>query len=332
MLTEIRPDIFLLKIPMPNTSLDHLNSYIIRNGSGALIIDTGLNDPMCMQAFRDGVKELEVDFAKADLFITHLHGDHFGLVPDLAPLVNRILLSRSEVELLRNWQGWQPLTGFARNHGFSDDVIAQVLEHLPYHHTRINKAPNQVLVDDGFKLTVGNYQFSALQTSGHAHGHMCLHEPSQKMLIAGDHILAHITPSLQCWSERRNPLEDYLKSLDRVEKLPLDLVLPGHQSLITDHRRRISEIKVHHESRCKEILDMLANTALTGFEIASRMTWDIDRDHWDDFPNAQKWFAFGEAMAHLIYLEGRGLLRRTDDGHPYYFNPAGNGPEGRIIH
>jgi hypothetical protein len=40
------------------------------------------------------------------------------------------------------------------------------------------------------------------------------------------------------------------------------------------------------------------------------MTWDISYRSWDLFPPSQKWFAFGEAMAHLKYLEEEGKVRR----------------------
>jgi hypothetical protein len=42
------------------------------------------------------------------------------------------------------------------------------------------------------------------------------------------------------------------------------------------------------------------------------MTWDIACESWDQFPVAQKWFALGEAIAHLRYLEQDGrIVRRT---------------------
>jgi hypothetical protein len=41
------------------------------------------------------------------------------------------------------------------------------------------------------------------------------------------------------------------------------------------------------------------------------MTWDIEADSWDHFPVAQKWFATGEAISHLRYLELRGKVRRA---------------------
>ena len=44
------------------------------------------------------------------------------------------------------------------------------------------------------------------------------------------------------------------------------------------------------------------------------MTWDLDCDSWEEFPRAQKWFATGEAIAHLRYLERKGLIFRKDEG------------------
>jgi hypothetical protein len=44
------------------------------------------------------------------------------------------------------------------------------------------------------------------------------------------------------------------------------------------------------------------------------MTWDIDCESWQDFPVAQKWFATGEAIAHLRYLESEGRIKRNNGG------------------
>jgi hypothetical protein len=40
------------------------------------------------------------------------------------------------------------------------------------------------------------------------------------------------------------------------------------------------------------------------------MNWDIVASSWSDFPIMQRWFATGEAIAHLRYVEGKGLIQR----------------------
>ena len=39
------------------------------------------------------------------------------------------------------------------------------------------------------------------------------------------------------------------------------------------------------------------------------MSWDIISESWDLFPVSQKWFATGEAIAHLKYLKEKGIIR-----------------------
>ena len=52
---------------------------------------------------------------------------------------------------------------------------------------------------------------------------------------------------------------------------------------------------------------------LNAYQVASRMTWDIRADSWADFPLNQKWFATGEALAHLEYLVEEGAIVRALD-------------------
>jgi len=87
-------------------------------------------------------------------------------------------------------------------------------------------------------------------------------------------------------------------------------VLPGHRRLFSDHHRRIKELKQHHAKRLEEALGILQAGPLNAFEVASRMTWDIRCDSWEDFPVAQRWFATGEAISHLRFLEEAGKLFR----------------------
>ena len=72
--------------------------------------------------------------------------------------------------------------------------------------------------------------------------------------------------------------------------------------------------------RAREILSILEDEdGLTAYEIAARMTWEINGP-WTDFPPAQKWFAAGEAFAHLLYFLNKGEVRKqTGEGVWYYF-------------
>lgn len=128
--------------------------------------------------------------------------------------------------------------------------------------------------------------------------------------MAGDHILNDITPTIQLWSDEWNPLKEYLASLDKVYEFDIELVLPGHRGVFRNCKERIQELKYHHQKRLDEIISILGKGSQNAFQIASQMSWDIIYDSWDLFPITQKWFAIGEAISHLKYLEEKEVVQR----------------------
>jgi len=58
MVQEICPDLFLIEVPLPNSPLKSLNSYIIRSKDRHLVIDTGLNQKACYEALHSGLTHL----------------------------------------------------------------------------------------------------------------------------------------------------------------------------------------------------------------------------------------------------------------------------------
>ncbi|MFC1534128.1 MBL fold metallo-hydrolase [Thermodesulfobacteriota bacterium] len=316
MVEEIRSDLFRVKIPLPKSPLKYLNSYIVRSPDKALIVDTGLNRSECYEAMQQGLKHLDIDLARTDFFITHLHADHFGLVSELITPSSRLYFNRQEVERMKTWGGWSSMVDYATENGFPKDEANNAMQQHPGFKFGAKWVPEISVVDNGDMIAVGDYQFECVQTPGHTPGHTCLFETTHKIFMAGDHILDDITPNIQCWSDEMNPLKSYLESLDRVYDLDIELVLPGHRRLIESHRDRINQLKEHHQTRCDEIPRILKMGAMSAYEVASKMTWDIDSDSWESFPLAQKWFAVGEAISHLRYMEKKRQLKRIiEDDH-----------------
>jgi glyoxylase-like metal-dependent hydrolase (beta-lactamase superfamily II) len=303
MIEEILPDLYRIEIPLPDSPLKYLNSYVVRDAQKNLIIDTGLNRKECLAAMQEGLHELDIDLKKTDFFITHLHADHFGLVAKLITDNSRIFFNRPDAELIDTWEGFEPMIKYAGLNGFPEDQLRAALQNHPGHKFASDWIPELSILCDDDIITIGHYRFRCIETPGHTPGHICLYEPDQKILVAGDHILGDITPNIQCWSDNTNPLKQYLASLDKVFDLEVELVLPGHRRLFRNYRERIEELRGHHENRINEVRQILAGGSKTAFQLASNMTWDIECDSWEQFPVAQKWFATGEAIAHLRYLE-----------------------------
>jgi glyoxylase-like metal-dependent hydrolase (beta-lactamase superfamily II) len=317
---ELRRDLFRIMVPLPDSPLKFLNSYVVRSADRNLVIDTGLNRDECFEVMKAGFEELKIDPNKTDFFITHLHADHFGLVSRLIAASSRVYFNRLDAEIIEAWPGWGSMLAYATENGFPEDELQRAIEQHPGFKFSPEWVPELNILQDGDTIGVGEYRFRCVHTPGHSLGHTCLYEPEKKILVAGDHILIDITPNIQCWSERQNPLKRYLESLDRVYDLDVELTLPGHRRLITDHRSRIAELKEHHSERCNEIVRITRNGNQSAYEIASRMTWDIKCDSWGAFPLAQKWFATGEAISHLRYLQEKGRIGRMRAKDLYWYH------------
>jgi glyoxylase-like metal-dependent hydrolase (beta-lactamase superfamily II) len=310
MVEEILPDLYRIEIPLPDSPLKYLNSYVLRSAERNLIVDTGLNRSACLNAMNIGLRELNIDLNRTDFFITHLHADHFGLVNRLTTDNSRIYFNRPDAELIETWEGFEPMIKYAGTNGFPENQLRAALQQHPGHKFASDWNPDLSILSDGDIFPIGDYRFRCIETPGHTPGHICLYEPAKKFIIAGDHILGDITPNIQCWSDNTNPLKQYLASLDKVFDLEVELVLPGHRRLFRNYRERINELKDHHENRIDEVRQILVEGPKTGFQLAAKMKWDIDCDSWEQFPVAQKWFATGEAIAHLRYLEQQHKIAR----------------------
>ncbi len=264
-----------------------------------------------MAALVSGLNECGVDSKQADFFITHMHADHAGLVSTLAGEGAKIYFGWADAEIIRTAtpEHWEKQIDFARQCGFPGEELERAIGSHPGRRYSPNNSLNLCVSKDGDTISIGDYLFECIETPGHTEGHICLYEPSKKIFICGDHILVDITPNITLSAEERNPLKEYLMSLDKVYDLDVELVLPGHRSIFRNQKERIQELKQHHQIRLKEVISILGKGKQNAFQIASQMTWDISYKSWDLFPPAQKWFAFGEALAHLKYLEEEGEVR-----------------------
>ena len=319
MIEELFPDLYRIEIPLPGSPLKALNSYLLRGDGRFFLIDTGWNHAECRQVMLSSLEQLGVDLAKTDFFITHLHADHIGLVGTLVTPDSKVYfgeidagianLSREKRELRQQ----KIFDTFAAN-GFPEDQLKESEARHPGRRFRGSKPVTYSPVKDGDNLNIGDYHFRCVETPGHSPGHMCLYDAEKKILVSGDHILFDITPNIAYWVDMENSLKLYLQSLKKVNGLDVAHVLPGHRSLMNNHTQRIKELEEHHRNRIAEVISSLSDGEKSVFQVAPDITWDIDCDSWEKFPSQQKWFAFGETLAHLKYLEAEGRICSDENG------------------
>ncbi len=326
MIEELLPNLYRIEVPLPRSPLKALNSYIVKGKDRFLIIDTAFNREECWQPTISALRELGVDLNKTDFFITHLHADHSGLVGRLATPTSKVYYSEVEASIIGGGIGegeahghWRDMAEYYLANGFPPEELNIALQGHPGRRYSSRQPIKVIPLRDGESIEIGDYKFVGVWTAGHTPGHMCLYEPEKKVLIAGDHLLIDITPNITTWLELENSLKSYLENLEKVYALDVKMVLPGHRRLWNDHRKRIRELQEHHRNRLAEAVTALESGPKTAWEVAPYITWDIEFNSWEDFPTVQKFFAVGETLAHLNYLEGEGKVRReTRNGKVLY--------------
>jgi glyoxylase-like metal-dependent hydrolase (beta-lactamase superfamily II) len=313
---QITDRIFRIKVTLPNNPLRSLNSYLVRGDGRNLLIDAGFNLDVCYGDLMGGLAYIGVDMADTDIFFTHFHSDHCGLACRIAHENSRIYMGRADMELnsrylLGKEAEWGEIVRDFISAGYTAEEIIETRHVNPAFEFVADGYYETIPVDDGQAIDIGGVPMLALATPGHTPGHTCLYETGTQTLFAGDHILFDITPNITDWRELRDPLGSYMQNLGRIQRLPARRALVGHRENEGDFRKRVTEILAHHRDRLREALGIIEEEpGQTAYEIASRMTWSIRAKTWDGFPLAQKWFAVGEAMAHLKHLCTTGRVVR----------------------
>jgi len=158
---------------------------------------------------------------------------------------------------------------------------------------------------DGERVEEGGVALRALYTPGHAADHVVFHWEAERVLFSGDLILGTGTVVLQA---REGALEEYLASLERVARLDLAVIAPGHGPLIEDPAARIAGYLAHRRMREGQVLEALAGGARTPGEIVGVIYRDLDPAL---HPAAEH-----TVRAHLMKLVREGRARR--EGNRYH--------------
>lgn len=62
------PDVYRIRVVLPDNPLQYLNAYVIKGKSENLVIDTGFNRPECREALCRGLEDLGIDLRHTSLF------------------------------------------------------------------------------------------------------------------------------------------------------------------------------------------------------------------------------------------------------------------------
>jgi len=315
---QVAPGVHWLRMPLP-FALNHINLWLLEDGDGWTIVDTGIQRPEVQEIWRAILAGPLAGGRVKRVLITHFHPDHIGLAGWLVEeLGSEMWITRTE------WLMHQMLTlddaginhasqvAAYRENGLDAAWMERLSGRGNTYQVRVGRAPHRHRrIADGEEIEIGRRTWHVVVGTGHAPEHACLHCPSLGVLISGDQILPKITPNVSLWAgdDTADPLADYLGSLDLFRHLPPStVVLPSHNLPFTGLHQRLDDLARHHEERLQDLVDA-CDRPMTAAQLIP-VLFDREMDA------HQIGFAMGECLSHLTYLAGSGRMTRSrrDDG------------------
>lgn len=308
---EVAPGILWLRLALP-FALNHVNIYLIEDGPGWAVLDTGINDARSRGWWEAVLAGPLAERRPTRLIVTHFHPDHVGLAGWLAERCQiELVMSRTEyltTQLHRRWAEPPEIDAhraFYLACGLDEASIGALLERdIGYRWLTTDLPPSFRRIAAGDTLTIGGRRFEVLTGGGHAPELVMLLCREEGLFLAADQVLAKISPNVSVWPQEpdSDPLGDFLHTLAEMPThVPDDvLVLPAHNLPFRGLHARMRELSRHHDARCQAVAEVCGEPILPAAIVPKLFPRKLDAH--------QTSFAFGETLAHVNYMLRRGWM------------------------
>ncbi len=219
---EIAPGVHWVRMRLP-MQLNHINVWLLEDGEGWTIVDTGIRDQTTKDAWKTLFAGVMGGRALARVIVTHLHPDHVGLAGWLVRKFDvKLWMSRTDYLLCRTLvadTGQEaPPEGirFYKAAGFSEEALDTYKTRFGGFGLGVHKLPSSYRrIVDGEEIKIGKRVWTVVVGRGHAPEHACLWCKDANIIISGDQILPRISSNVSLFPTEpdANPLQDWLEFL-----------------------------------------------------------------------------------------------------------------------
>lgn len=328
MLKKVQNNIYQLNMNMPETrvkSINEISVYIVKGEEGGrnLLVDTGINQQSNLGPILEAYEKIGIKQEDTDVFVTHMHSDHSGLLCKLQNSSNSIIAHEREAALI-NGMNDETYWEFLYYKYLEEGLPMEYREYRDSHPDGENYCEGGVdfvCVQEGDILEYGGYSFKCVITPGHSPAHTCLYDEATKTMLSGDSVLADVIPILFIEPDFYDPLNDYLEGLKKIGTLEIEHFLAAHSNINFDVYKRMDEIVQHYDHQFEWIIDQLKEHGkMNGWELGNLL---IQRDLKREIGTVSavsRWFFFLPACLSARYMAGKGMIKYTVDekGVKYY--------------
>ena len=342
--TEVAPGVLRMMLPISMPGLGHVNCYALEDERGFALVDPGLPGEESWNALMARLKSAGIPLARVHTtIVTHSHPDHFGGSDQLAEEAGADVLTHEsfkslvaeanddfdadlldapidDIEILiekwkQRFERMDPTPWGTTRQPPPDEAIRRWVTDGAQ--GRRFRAPHPTIrVADDEAVSFAGRDWFAVHTPGHTIDHLCLFDPTEGVLLSGDHVLPTITPHIAGSPELEDPLATFFASLERVAAIEgVQQVLPAHGHPFDDLVGRTDHIRLHHDERLQVLRD--AAHEHVGAPVEAWMKVLFKERSWGEM-------AMSETYAHLEHLRVTGEAdgHRDPDGLLHYTLPT----------
>lgn len=245
------PVIYPIIVPIKKSGLQSYNFFLVKNEQALFLVDGGSYEQSNWDALEKVLHENGYTIYDIDaIVLTHHHIDHVGVIERILDM-HPIPLFAHPLALKR----LQPTPEFIEDEivffeqlykksGCEQEKIDQVRENF----TKLNEKKYLKIEDhEQHTLKEGDiiFGFEVYEVPGHAMDHLVFYHRPTKMLLAGDHIIKHISSNaiVEIGKNKRRTfsLVFYEQSLKRMRDLAIEKVYSGHGDIIEQPRRLLEK-------------------------------------------------------------------------------------------
>ncbi len=273
----MKEDIIQLSIPTP-FAVGDVHAYVLK-GEAVTLVDCGPMTEEAEHAFVTQLKEHRLSIDDIDqVVLTHHHADHVGLLNLMKPHVrvighqlNERYISQDPVFKQRQVDFMVPFfqqLGVPLRQNECEKMVKQSYTYSCTSHV-------DEVIKEGDRLS-GHEHFFVMETPGHAQSHLSFLDERTGNFIGGDLLLTTISsnPLMEApdeGEERQKSLLQYKASLNRLLRLPIKTIYPGHGQLITAHHELIEERFKKQEKRANTMYQLLKQKEMTAFHLCRKL-------------------------------------------------------------
>jgi glyoxylase-like metal-dependent hydrolase (beta-lactamase superfamily II) len=305
-----------IAIPTP-FAVGRVNVYLIED-QPLTLVDAGPNSGTSFDELQRGIEGLGHGLEDIELIIlTHQHIDHLGLVSLVAARSGaEVAAIDVAVPIVENFSlESQADDDFARDvmlrNGIPEDVVAALQSVSRAFRAWGARVDVTRPLRNEEALDFRDRTLHVHHRPGHSPTDTVFHDRERRILIAADHLLAHVSSNPlmtrpRNGSARPKALVQYLDSLATTREMDVDLVLPGHGAPIADHRALIDQRFAFHRRRANKIHDLIAARPQSAYEIAQAL--------WGNIAVTQAYLTLSEVLGHLDLLAADGRAGELTSG------------------